>query len=502
MSHNGHANGSTPQSRMNQLLTGEPLTQGYTPTMPLWAYGVIGVTESFPQFYLRRDIELMMIHPIVRSALNFFKAGISSVEFDPKAETQEVTDFIHAQCTRWWDRGVPKVQGGYEYGWIGGEHMFTERDGPLRWDGLIQFSPLDTFLLTQGRGRRPVGMRVKNVPARDDLDLTADSGRGAANAGTRDLWFAEGAIPAKAMWYAHDPRYNQFYGQSQLLGAWRPWRRLAWKDAAETVIDGGVYRFAYSGPIVGYPSQDQIAQAGSPATTLDSQGRPRRYNRDMAREMADQFKAGAGIGLPSECYPPDQGGKPKWTFEIPQSTINVDGLISYAQYLCDQIRYGVGVPPELLEASETGSGYSGRSIPLEGFMMTQQRLANAMLTMFVYQVLRPLIRRNWGDVKWDVKVKPLLETKRKSMDAQQQDGQAAAGNTPGQQEPQAHGMPPAEGMQPGAGGATQWMPHQGSQGQGWISPGGKVAYGPHPPGGAAMSMDRIRAIAEKIRRAA
>src|SRR5262249_5902837 len=183
-------------------------------------------------------------------------------------------------------------------------------------------------------------------------------------------------LPAKALWYAHNPRYNHWYGQSQLLGAWKPWRRLGWKDGAEQSMDGGIYRFAYCGPKIRYPEEDYQGQPGAPATSLDSQGRPRRYARDMARMMAEQYKAGAGIGLPSTMCPPEMGGGPKWDAEFPESTLNISGLIEYVKYLIGQVRFGVGVPPEIFEASETGSGYSGRAIPLDAFLMTQQRIAD------------------------------------------------------------------------------------------------------------------------------
>jgi hypothetical protein len=37
---------------------------------------------------------------------------------------------------------------------------------------------------------------------------------------------------------------------------------------------------------------DALAQLGVPATTMDSQGKPRRYARDIARQMGEQIKAG------------------------------------------------------------------------------------------------------------------------------------------------------------------------------------------------------------------
>jgi hypothetical protein len=303
--------------------------------------------------------------------------------------------------------------------------------------------------------------------------------------GTKDLWLATDDIPAKGVWYAHCPRYHRWYGQSQLLGAWRPWRRLAWKDGAETVTDGGIYRFAYAGPVVGYPEEDLQGPPGSVATTADSQGRPRRYARDLARQMAEWFKAGAGVGLPTSKYPADLGGGDKWTFTIPKSTLNISGLIEYVKYLIDQIRFGVGVPPELFEASETGSGYSGRAIPIEGFMLLQQRLADALLELFVRQILRPLVKWRFGPqaAQFQVKVKNLIQSKMK-MQRKDQQGQGQPGMTQ---------QGPGVNLPPGGGGPPP-LPEQRD---------GGTAPSPWPAAGMSLTppalvTDKIRDIARKI----
>ncbi len=486
-------NGQVPvpeKDRVEDLLLGEPFTQGYRPTLPLWA---MFTTDVAPQLYLLRDVELMMIHPVCLNALNYFKAGISGAEFEVESDNPAADLFIMDQCVRYWDRGVPKIQAGYEYGWIGCENMFSDRDGPLMWDDLIHFSPRDCFLLTQDT--RPVGVRVKNIYSQPQLqddaihDIARRQSGFAKPVGVADLWTATDTIPAKGLWYAHNPRYSQWYGQSQFLGAWKPWRRLAWKDGAETVIDGGVYRYAYAGMQVDYPEEDYAVPIGTsvPATTLDSQGRPRRFARDIARQIAEQAKTGAACGVPTTKYPPELGGGDKWKITWPKNVLNVSSLIEYIKYLIGQIREGIGVPGELFEAGETGSGYSGRAIPLEGFLMLQQRLADALLKLFVEQVLRQLVLWNFGPVKWKVKVKPLLESKRKIQMGQQAQPGESPMETPQPARPP--GSPPPNQTQ-----------------QGLMPPPPPVP--PSPTGNYGFSLapqlitDKMRELARRIRRAA
>ena len=453
--------GSALKEELEKTLTAEPLTLGYKPTLPMWA--MYTDASYLPQIYILRDIELMLTHPKVMSALDYYKGGLSVAETETTANSPEIQSFVEQHVERFWELGVTQIQGGYEYGWIGLEPTYRESQNYLIWDSLIQFSPRDVFLLTQDFA--PIGVRVKNVP----------------NKGNVDLWMGTEDVPAKGLWYAHRPRHNRYYGQSQLLGAWRPWRRLAWKDGAETVTDTGCYRFAFCGPLIRYPEEDlQIATntpATPPGTTLDSQGRPRRYARDIARFIAEQFKAGAGIGLPSTNYPPEQGGGSKWDAEFPTSALDVQGLIAYVKYLEDQISYGIGVSPELLQAAETGTGYSGRKLPMEAFLMQQQRIANAILSLFVEQILRPLVRWNFGtQAVFQAKVKNILKGQR-----QDASGAATADQDPDMRPDQVPGpVPPKKGAP---------IQVQGQQ-QGQV------------PLSLVESIDRIKSIAEKIRRSA
>jgi hypothetical protein len=463
------------QAYWEKVLTSGPLTEGYRPTLPLWA---TWTTDTIPQFYLMRDVELMMIHPVVLSSLNFYKSGLYGAEFwggpqegnpngKPISDSPEVSQFVQEHCQRYWDRGVPMVQGGYEYGWIACEPCYTS-GAYLEWDYFVQFSPRDVYLLT--RNSKPLGVQVKQIYAALGDETKAQ--------GSVDLFFASSNVPAKGIWYAHNPRYSQFYGQSQLLGAWRPWRRLAWKDGAEGNLDLGVYRYLVPMFLIKYPNEDlQVSGTSFPGTSLDSQGNPRKSARDFARMMAEYLKSGASAGLPSEKYPSELGGGDKWAAEMFKVDVNIDGGITYIKHLWDQIRFGVGVPPELIESADVGSGYSGRAIPLESFIMAQQRHADALLLLFVNQILKPLVRWNFGEIQWDVKVRPLLETKRK----------AQKGESPGA--PNTPEMPPNQQSMPGQLPEAQGIPSLVPELPGVPSNG---------PAGFSLNNDRVRALANLI----
>lgn len=399
------SNGSVPQEHIAQNLT-EEITVGYRPQTPLETMWLGGV---YPQITLRRDIEFMQMHPIVINALEYYKAGIAGAKFwggpdhrnpnnkegKPISMDERVNEFVLAHCTRFWQRGVPFLQdGAYPYGWAAAEHVYKEVSGMMIWSHLKDFHPTDAFILTLKY--QPVGVRIKNI--REKLPV--------------DLHLASKTVPAKGCWYPHRPRFSQLYGRSQFTGAWIPWRRLGFKDGVEQVIDAAVYRAGYSGPVGRYPPGHSAptAQSGIPSTRVDGGGLPRRENRDVMRQILEWAKAGASFALSSEQYPQAQGGGPKWDVQFPDHVMDVSPLVNTAAYLEDQIMLGIGVPPELVRAGGTGSGYSGRSIPREAFLDGQQKIADAMLQLFVEQVIRPLVLWNFGDVPFEVSCKSLLES--------------------------------------------------------------------------------------------
>ena len=393
----------------------EETTVGYRPNMPLEALWLSGT--DMPQITLRRDIEFMQMHPIVSVALEYYKSGISSVEFwgGPNPEDSDdhhglpvsndphVTRFVMGHVQKLWHDCVPQLQdGGYPYGWGAGEHVYRESAGLLVWSHAKYFHPGDSYVLTCGY--RPVGIRVRHVRNKEPVDL----------------WYASGAIPAKACWYAHRARFGNLYGRSQLVGAWRPWRRLGWRDGVEQVIDAAIYRGGYAGPVVKHPPEDMAtAKSGIPATQVDGGGLSRRSARDVARQMVEWAKAGAGFTMSSAQYPATQGVGAKWSIDWPTQVMDVMPLVEAARYVEDQVFYGIGVPPELIRASGTGSGYSGRNIPREAFLCAQQPIADAMLKMLIDQVVRPLVLQNYGDVPFNIACKSLLQTQVKDKNVQQ-----------------------------------------------------------------------------------
>lgn len=409
-------NGAKPEEPKTRreaadALTGEPFSIDYRPQRHAW----MDAFESGGRFpgvgAMLMDVERMVSYPDVKLPYGYFKSGVSNVKFKVTAATAEQEAFVTSTLERMWRNDLPAYQLSYDYGWCGYEVLYAERGGKLHYDTVVQLHPLDCWALTV-RGRY-VG-----------LSVSGSVGGLSVGRVDRSLW-GPGHWPAKGLWLVHNRRWDRFYGLSQLYPAWMPYRRLAGRNGAVEVIDGGIYRLAYQGPIVRFPPDD-FRRAGSGDEDRDPA-------RDEARRMHEQIKSGAGYALPNTR---DQNGNYKWdiTFPSQQGVLNVEPLLSYEKHLKDQIARAIGVPPELIEAGESGSGWSGRKIPLLGFYEGQVLIARDIVRSLKRQVLLPLLRWNFGD-KADCDVLVELDLPAAVSGEQQQPAQ------PGQQAP----MPPVPG---------------------------------------------------------
>jgi len=436
-----------------EVLTGEPLTLGYRPSLPASA-----LMHGHTLHMVYRDLEWMLMHPLVCLARTYYCSPLSAAEFEVRASSSEVGEFGLAELQRFWEECLDQAQLVYDYGWNGYETVYEERNGHLRLSGLIDFHPRDTSVLT--RDYRYAGVRVRKVES--------------AEGGEVDLWGQDAGRPPKALWLTHRPRYHRWYGRPQGLGAHRPWRRMATRDGVEMIIDGGYYRFAYAGPVLYHPPKSVWATVvGTDPKDLAK----------VCREFVENAKAGVSLALPA-IY--DKDGNKLFELVWPEHSFQGGSLLEYKQDVKRDLFAGYEVPLELVEAAETGSGYSGRAIPMEGFYASQQRNARNFVRAWKEQIGDPLIAFNFGDGWFEVTVKPLLESKEKAAQGRSQ----ATGEGQQQQQPPAQLPPPANPDQPSQPpaqlslpGPDPWEAYQGPRGgRGWKNRStGRILYGSAKP---------------------
>lgn len=379
---------SAPAAAGLESLLTRGLAAGYQPRLPIHSsrFG----PELFFHFY--HDIDWMVRDDAVRLPLTWVMGPAAHAEWGVEARTQAEALFVAQQLQWFWSNAVTLVQEeGYPYGWCPGEMTYDVHDGLLVQSAFTTFNPRDADPALHPDTKRPCEVHVQNTEA-----------------GVTKLWGWRQDIPNKGFWYAHLARRGQRRGQSQIWAAYRPWLRLTGRDGGEELIDLGMYRLGVPIIAVDHPNINHTVKEGR-AQPYAANGFT--STNDEARAISEQVKGGAGVAVPSTT----KSGAREWDLRVIQTGVNGTQLIEYVEYLERKCSKGTGVPPELFQAMQTGSGYSGRAIPLEGFLTAQNRPVGDLTRAWADQVGQPLLRWNFGPDAWcRVSPKPLLGSYRKN----------------------------------------------------------------------------------------
>lgn len=474
-----HIIDATPAQVEQQL--GEYQTAGYKPMLPIYQFR----DEYWNPFDFFWDIESMLKHDSIITPMANVMAPVGQMQVKMEASSTRIVKFLLDQWQNFLENYVPLLQeDAYPYGWMAGECVYATEGGKYVLDDFHDFHPRDTLPLVQ-KGK-VVGVQVRQgIPS-----------------GSRDLPNFRGRIPCKGFWYAHRPRYGQRYGRSQIEGAWKPWRRLTGREGAEEMADIALYRYATGIVVIWAPIEDTVAQwqANAPGTRQSSVQR--------AMEMGENLKAGGSIAMPSTVY--SGTNTPKWDikFETPQT--NIPELLSVQDSLYDKCSKAILFPPELMDAAETGSGYSGRQIPLEAFLMQCQRTCQGIFHAWWKQIGKPLMWWNFGSRAWcKPRVVPLLKSFKQASQPVAPGGVPGAAPGGGQPMPAPGGGAPPQGApapQPAqgqseapapSGGKPGKIPYIGPRGgRGWKGANGVIHYGATLSTGS-QALDRAAAALEQ-----
>lgn len=342
----------------------------------------------------------MMTDPSVRIGLRMLVGPIASSEWTVQANHPEVEKFVDATIHDIWDSAVSVACGTTEaFGHFGAEVVYEERQGRLWFSNLLDFGLWDS---------RPLIADGKICGVQVD--------RGYGIPGSLQLWGMKG------FWFHAGGANRNVYGESSLSSAFDPWLDLYMPFGLFASQRLWYTRNPFSSGIMKYP--EGITEL------FDDDGNPtgiQRPNVSLAREMSANMLAGAVINIPSER---DEKGSPYWEWVPPAANSAPTDMMDVIQEKKRDIWRGMGIQDEIVVASQTGSGFSGRQIPLEAFLKDRERMRNRFWRAMESQVVRPLVRKNFGlAADFKVEFKKLYEQQQGD---QQQPGQPKPPGVPGQ----------------------------------------------------------------------
>ena len=260
-----------------------------------------------------------------------------------------------------------------EWGFSGSEGMYKRIGDQIHFDCLKCFHPRDVKIVT--REGKKVGMTVKRVWGRQQKVYLGGP---------------------KGFWHIHRREENPWYGLSRLFGSFQPWFEMHTDGGAKDIRKLYYRKYAFSGEVMYYPIGD--APVGGVV------GDQQMYNnKHIASQLLEKRRTGGVMALTNTRY---EDGTRKWELVSAQPGPGGADVLDYHRMMKMELFEGMGVPAEVAEAAEVGAGWSGRRVPFEAFFSILQEMVNWLIFDFNEQILRPLVRLNFGIEEPDYEVIP------------------------------------------------------------------------------------------------
>lgn len=367
-----------------EQLVREPKTSGYKSTPYHWGWQL----RDMPPFTFI-VAQAMQLDPTVRLGLAMRAAPLCQVEFayqegddwkqGIEASDPHVAAFVERNIKRIWKDYIKGLLDSQRWGWAGAEVLYKHTSSnTVEVGALLHRRSNDVRVITSGG--MPAGVRFLNVKG--------------ANQDRVDLCFPY------CLWVPFRPEPGEFYGVSIMKGAQSPWWDKWQEGGALDVRRLFMHKDAYGGVDVSYPEgYTEIPSAdGSTSTPVP--------NRDIAREMAEQIKAGGVTSRPTDR---DEKGNDRWTITRATVPSNPAHILNYPKDLDTEILRGLEIPDDVLESTDgAGGAWAGKTVPQGAFYTGLELWLRDIIVCIKTQVMDHLVRLNFGPGHWyEITTKPL-----------------------------------------------------------------------------------------------
>lgn len=368
---NGKArvSGAPPEPVKKKM--GNAPTKGYHPQGAWWGWGT-QVLDGKPIFTWY-DVPRMFTDPQVIFISQLWRAPFQKVQFTVKANNDKVARFVQNTIKRFWRESLPKILSRYfRYGFGPGGAEFVTKNGWWRLDQVRAVECRDANPQIYADGER------KGQFAGFDLQ---NSMTGAGE--TRFV------APPHAFWFAGHQEYSQFYDRAPLAGLFEPWLRKNGRGGALHNVAIWYQKNAAQGMELRYPPGQSNMGSDENPMVMD--------NQDIARQIVDTHETNSTMLLTNERMPGSE--EYEWQVKYPEGHGDIAGFLEYPEKLDEAMVKGAGIPLEVIQGSDSGSGYKGRLVSYGGFLGTVDELTGLILKD-CQAWLHPLVAVNYGPDAW------------------------------------------------------------------------------------------------------
>ena len=329
--------------------------------------------DELPPFHLG-IAEQMRFDPQVRIAMGARNGLLLQTKIRVEANQpnldRRILEFVRQQWAEIWSTSAYQMLRAKLYGFLPFEVMFRAEDQRIVFDRLEECHPRNVKLLT--RQGKLVGFSLEPTHGLSNNDTVQ-------------------VLSPKALVCTFGAEFGNWYGCSLLERAYPAWHEKWMKGGAKKTLRLRMIKDAYIGDVFWYPPDRRVEMPDGSNVSW----------RDIAKEIVESRQSGGAMTLPM-VY--DHAGRKLVDYTPPQDLGGATGIFEWKRDVDNEIWKALEMPPEVIEAAERGSGYSGRSIPLLIAMAAVQSELAELIACVDRDVLRPLVQLNFGQVGgWRIK---------------------------------------------------------------------------------------------------
>jgi hypothetical protein len=187
------------------------------------------------------------------------------------------------------------------------------------------------------------------------------------------------------------------YGCALLARAYPAWYEKWTDGGVKQTMRLRMMKDAYVGDIIWYPPDRKIQLTDGKEISW----------RDIAREVIESRMSGAALTLP---LLRDKDGHKLVDYTPPQGVTGITSIFMWKKDVDLEIWKALEVPPEIIQAASTGSGFSGRWIPFVVALSACHMELAELIRCVDRDILRPLTRLNFAaEPRYDIRPKSLVD---------------------------------------------------------------------------------------------
>lgn len=362
--------------------------------------------DELPPFSLK-TADLMRYDPQVRIGLGARNGLLMAAEVAVTGENAAVNRWVQQQWAAIWNSTAHQILRAKFYGFLPFEVVYRRAEGGefgglIEVDHLIDRHPRDTRLLVQGDkivGFSYEGDSTSHLPdgTSNRRGTSPDETRSRSASGTYGGEHINLFAP-QALVCTFDAECGNPYGCALLARAYPAWFEKWMPGGAKRTLRLRMIKDAYIGDIFWYPPDRRFQMPDGSEKSF----------RDMAQEIIGSRHSGGALTLP---LIRDSMGNKLVDYTPPQGIPGYTQIFRWKADLDLEIWKALEVPPEIIQAQTSGSGFSGRWIPFAVALSAVHQELSELLRCIDRDILRPLVQLNFGRAaRYEIRPRSLVET--------------------------------------------------------------------------------------------